>query len=248
MHPAGAAPGNLFGIVQGGMYTDLRLASLEALTRIGFPGYAIGGLAVGEPEEVRLQVLETVEPLLPRDRPRYLMGVGRPEDLIAAVARGVDMFDCVMPTRHARNGHLFTSTGVVNIRNAAHATDTGPVDPACGCYTCAHYSRAYLRHLDRCNEILGRPAQYAAQPVVLPGPDAPDARGAGCRGICGLCPPMAGPDRPCGIMRGLFFPGGHSHEPADFRCPRPGGGAASRGWLQPVPDPASCSWRCSISC
>ena len=148
-------PGNLFGIVQGGTYTDLRLASVEALTRIGFPGYAIGGLAVGEPEEVRLQVLETVEPNLPRDRPRYLMGVGRPEDLIAAVARGVDMFDCVMPTRHARNGHLFTSTGVLNIRNAAHAMDTGPVDPACGCYTCANYSRAYLRHLDRCNEILG---------------------------------------------------------------------------------------------
>jgi queuine tRNA-ribosyltransferase len=148
-------PGNLFGIVQGGMYTDLRTASIDALVRIGFPGYAIGGLAVGEPEEVRLQVLETVDPLLPRDRPRYLMGVGRPEDLIAAVSRGVDMFDCVMPTRHARNGHLFTSTGVVNIRNAAHAMDTGPVDAACGCYTCAHYSRAYLRHLDRCNEILG---------------------------------------------------------------------------------------------
>jgi queuine tRNA-ribosyltransferase len=151
----GPPPGNLFGIVQGGMYTNLRTASVEALTRIGFPGYAIGGLAVGEPEEVRLQVLETVEPLLPRDRPRYLMGVGRPEDLIAAVSRGVDMFDCVMPTRHARNGHLFTSSGVVNIRNAVHATDTGPLDAACGCYTCAHYSRAYLRHLDRCNEILG---------------------------------------------------------------------------------------------
>jgi queuine tRNA-ribosyltransferase len=151
----GLPPGNLFGIVQGGMYTDLRVASIEALARIGFPGYAIGGLAVGEPEEVRLQVLETVDPLLPRDRPRYLMGVGRPEDLIAAVSRGMDMFDCVMPTRHARNGHLFTSTGVINIRNAAHAMDTGPVDAACGCYTCAHYSRAYLRHLDRCNEILG---------------------------------------------------------------------------------------------
>jgi queuine tRNA-ribosyltransferase len=155
----GPPPGNLFGIVQGGMYSNLRVASIEALTTvgsgIGFPGYAIGGLAVGEPEEVRLKVLETVEPLLPRDKPRYLMGVGRPEDLIAAVSRGVDMFDCVMPTRHARNGHLFTSTGVVNIRNAAHAMDTGPVDAACGCYTCAHYSRAYLRHLDRCNEILG---------------------------------------------------------------------------------------------
>jgi queuine tRNA-ribosyltransferase len=148
-------PGNLFGIIQGGMYAPLRLASLEALTKIGFPGYAVGGLAVGEPEEVRLSVLETVEPHIPRDRPRYLMGVGRPEDLIAAVARGIDMFDCVMPTRHARNGHLFTHTGVLNIRNAAHASDTGPIDPDCGCYTCRHYSRAYLRHLDKCNEILG---------------------------------------------------------------------------------------------
>jgi queuine tRNA-ribosyltransferase len=147
--------GNLFGIIQGGMHAPLRVASLEALTRIGFPGYAIGGLAVGEPEEVRLGVIEGIEPLIPRDRPRYLMGVGRPEDLIAAVARGVDMFDCVMPTRHARNGHLFTSTGVVNIRNAAHTADTGPIDPACACYTCRNYSRAYLRHLDKCNEILG---------------------------------------------------------------------------------------------
>jgi queuine tRNA-ribosyltransferase len=147
--------GNLFGIVQGGTYAPLRQASVEALVRIGFPGYAVGGLAVGEPEEVRLAVLETVDPLLPRDRPRYLMGVGRPEDLIRAVARGIDMFDCVMPTRHARNGHLFTHNGVLNIRNAAHAADTGPVDPACGCYTCRNYSRAYLRHLDKCNEILG---------------------------------------------------------------------------------------------
>ena len=154
--PAGLPPrGNLFGIIQGGMHAPLRHASLEALTKIGFPGYAIGGLAVGEPEEVRLGVIENIEPLIPRDRPRYLMGVGRPEDLLAAVARGVDMFDCVMPTRHARNGHLFTSTGVLNIRNAAHATDTGPIDPACGCYTCRNYSRAYLRHLDKCNEILG---------------------------------------------------------------------------------------------
>jgi queuine tRNA-ribosyltransferase len=147
--------GNLFGIIQGGMYAPLRLASLEALLKVGFPGYAIGGLAVGEPEEVRLAVIETVEPHIPKDRPRYLMGVGRPEDLIAAVARGVDMFDCVMPTRHARNGHLFTATGVLNIRNAVHAADTGPIDPECGCYTCRNYSRAYLRHLDKCNEILG---------------------------------------------------------------------------------------------
>jgi queuine tRNA-ribosyltransferase len=148
-------PGNLFGIIQGGVYAPLRQASLEALVRIGFPGYAIGGLAVGEPEEVRLAVLEGIEPLIPRDRPRYLMGVGRPEDLIRAVSRGVDMFDCVMPTRHARNGHLFTRDGVLNIRNAAHASDTGPVDPGCACYTCRNYSRAYLRHLDKCNEILG---------------------------------------------------------------------------------------------
>jgi queuine tRNA-ribosyltransferase len=147
--------GNLFGIIQGGMYPALRQASLEALLAIGFPGYAIGGLAVGEPEEVRLGVIEAVEPHIPADKPRYLMGVGRPEDLIAAVARGVDMFDCVMPTRHARNGHLFTRDGVLNIRNAVHAAATGPIDPHCGCYTCQNYSRAYLRHLDRCNEILG---------------------------------------------------------------------------------------------
>ena len=147
--------GNLFGIIQGGMHAPLRQASLEQLLKVGFPGYAIGGLAVGEPEEVRLGVIEGIEPHIPRDRPRYLMGVGRPEDLIAAVARGVDMFDCVMPTRHARNGHLFTATGVLNIRNATHASDTGPIDPACGCYTCRNYSRAYLRHLDKCNEILG---------------------------------------------------------------------------------------------
>ncbi len=152
---ASEPPGNLFGIIQGGVHGALRLASLEALVDIGFPGYAIGGLAVGEPEELRLAVLEGLGPHLPRDRPRYLMGVGRPEDLIAAVARGVDLFDCVMPTRHARNGHLFTRDGVLNIRNARHATDTGPIDPECACYTCAHYSRAYLRHLDRCNEILG---------------------------------------------------------------------------------------------
>jgi queuine tRNA-ribosyltransferase len=147
--------GNLFGIIQGGMHGPLRAASLAALLELDFPGYAIGGLAVGEPEEVRLGVIEGIEPLIPRDRPRYLMGVGRPEDLLAAVARGVDMFDCVMPTRHARNGHLFTATGVLNIRNAANTADTGPIDPECGCYTCRNYSRAYLRHLDKCNEILG---------------------------------------------------------------------------------------------
>jgi queuine tRNA-ribosyltransferase len=148
-------PGGLFGIVQGGMHTALRLASLEALTQLDFPGFAVGGLAVGEPEEERLRVLESVVPHMPAARPRYLMGVGRPEDIVAAVLRGIDMFDCVMPTRHARNGHLFTATGVINIRNSAHQADLGPIDPECGCYTCRNYSRSYLRHLDRCNEILG---------------------------------------------------------------------------------------------
>jgi len=148
-------PGGLFGIVQGGMHTALRLASLEALTQLDFPGFAVGGLAVGEPEEERLRVLESVVPHMPTDRPRYLMGVGRPEDIVAAVLRGIDMFDCVMPTRHARNGHLFTATGVINIRNSAHQADLGPIDPTCGCYTCRNYTRSYLRHLDRCNEILG---------------------------------------------------------------------------------------------
>jgi queuine tRNA-ribosyltransferase len=151
----GPPPGHLFGIVQGGMFEDLRLESIAALSQRDFAGYAIGGLAVGEPEEERLGVLDAVTPRLPAQRPRYLMGVGYPHDIVAAVARGVDMFDCVMPTRHARNGHLFTAAGIINIRNAVHQRDTGPIDPACGCSTCARYSRAYLRHLDRCNEILG---------------------------------------------------------------------------------------------
>jgi len=155
------APGALFGIVQGGMYADLRQRSLECLLEIdaeapgSIAGLAIGGLAVGEPEPQRLQVLDTLLPRMPTARPRYLMGVGRPEDIVVAVQRGVDMFDCVMPTRHARNGNLFTSTGSINIRNAVHQRDPGPIDPDCGCYTCRNYSRAYLRHLDRCNEILG---------------------------------------------------------------------------------------------
>jgi queuine tRNA-ribosyltransferase len=151
----GAPPGHLFGIVQGGMFEQLRLESLEALSQRAWAGYAIGGLAVGEPEEERLRVLEFIAPRMPAARPRYLMGVGYPHDIVAAVARGVDMFDCVMPTRHARNGHLFTSAGVINIRNAVHQRDTGPIDPECSCSTCRRYSRAYLRHLDRCNEILG---------------------------------------------------------------------------------------------
>ena len=151
----GQPPGVLFGIVQGGMHRALREASCAGLTELAFTGYALGGLAVGEPEEERLRVLEQTLPLLPSDRPRYLMGVGRPEDIIEAVGHGIDMFDCVMPTRHARNGHLFTSNGVLNIRNARHAEDVSPLDPDCDCYTCRNYSRAYLRHLDRAGEILG---------------------------------------------------------------------------------------------
>ncbi|MGH8150242.1 MAG: tRNA guanosine(34) transglycosylase Tgt [Steroidobacteraceae bacterium] len=148
-------PGGLFGIVQGGTHTGLRRASLEALTRLDWAGLAVGGLAVGEPEEERLRVLEELVPHMPADRPRYLMGVGFPEDLVAGVRRGIDLFDCVIPTRHARNGHLFVPGGSLNIRNAAYARDLNPIDPDCACYTCRHYSRAYLRHLDRCNEILG---------------------------------------------------------------------------------------------
>jgi queuine tRNA-ribosyltransferase len=145
----------LFGIVQGGVHDDLRRESLAGLQAIDFLGYAVGGLAVGEPEEERLAVLEGLAPALPPDRPRYLMGVGTPADLVKAVARGIDMFDCVIPTRHARNGQLFTSEGTLNIRNSRFQSDTGPIDPHCGCYACRHYSRAYLRHLQQCNEILG---------------------------------------------------------------------------------------------
>jgi queuine tRNA-ribosyltransferase len=149
-------PNALFGIVQGSVYPALRHRSAGALKGIGFDGYAIGGLAVGEPEAERNAILEAVEPLLPADRPRYLMGVGRPEDLVESVRRGVDMFDCVMPTRNARNAHLFTRNGTLRIRNAKYERDTRPLDEACGCYTCrSGFSRAYLRHLDRCGEMLG---------------------------------------------------------------------------------------------
>ena len=151
----GDNPAALFGIVQGGMYEELRAESLAGLTGIGFDGYAIGGLSVGEPEADRLRILDFLADRLPADRPRYLMGVGTPADIVQAVLRGIDMFDCVMPTRNARNGHLFTHAGVVRIRNARHRTDTGPLDPDCDCYTCRNYSRAYLHHLDRCHEILG---------------------------------------------------------------------------------------------
>jgi queuine tRNA-ribosyltransferase len=145
----------LFGIVQGGVHRELRTASAEGLKAIGFDGYAIGGLAVGETEAERSAMLEHTCPQLPADRPRYLMGVGRPEDLVEAVARGVDMFDCVMPTRNARNGHFFTRTGVVRIRNAQYEKDLRPIEEGCGCHACSSgYSRAYLRHLDRCNEML----------------------------------------------------------------------------------------------
>ena len=145
----------LFGIIQGGMYDDLRSASLAGLEAIGFDGYAIGGLSVGESEAERVAVLDGLAGQLPESAPRYLMGVGTPADIVTAVARGVDMFDCVMPTRHGRNGYLFTSQGTVKIKNAKHRNDTGPLDPNCSCYTCQNYSRAYLRHLYTCNELLG---------------------------------------------------------------------------------------------
>ena len=145
----------LFGIIQGGMYEDLREVSVNGLTSIDFDGYAIGGLSVGEPKEDMIRILDHTAPLIPENKPRYLMGVGKPEDLVEGVRRGIDMFDCVMPTRNARNGHLFVTNGVIKIRNARHKTDTGPLDPECDCYTCKNYSRAYLHHLDKCNEILG---------------------------------------------------------------------------------------------
>jgi queuine tRNA-ribosyltransferase len=145
----------LFGIVQGGVYPHLREASLAALLEVGFDGYALGGLAVGEPEHARVAVLDHMSTRLPEDRPRYLMGVGRPQDIVAAVCRGVDLFDCVLPTRNARNGHLFTRHGVLKIRNARYRDDAAPLDEDCACYTCRRYSRAYLHHLERCNEILG---------------------------------------------------------------------------------------------
>jgi queuine tRNA-ribosyltransferase len=148
-------PNALFGIVQGGMFEALRDESLAGLRDIGFHGYAIGGLSVGEPKEDMMRILEHVGPRLPADRPRYLMGVGTPEDLVAAVGRGIDMFDCVMPTRNARNGWLFTRYGDIKIRNARHRADPRPLDADCACHTCRHFSRAYLHHLNRVDEILG---------------------------------------------------------------------------------------------
>lgn len=151
----GDNPSALFGIVQGGMHESLRSESLKGLADIGFDGYAIGGLSVGEPKEDMLRILDHLKTEMPADKPRYLMGVGKPEDLVEGVCRGIDMFDCVMPTRNARNGHLFTQAGVVKIRNAKHRHDTGSLDPTCDCYTCQNFSRAYLHHLDKCGEILG---------------------------------------------------------------------------------------------
>ena len=148
-------PSALFGIVQGGMFEHLRDESLAGLTDIGFNGYAIGGLSVGEPKEEMQKVLRHLTHQMPNDKPRYLMGVGTPMDILDAVIEGVDMFDCVMPTRNARNGHLFTSTGVIKIRNSQHKHSDKPLDEACDCYTCQHFSRAYLHHLDKCKEMLG---------------------------------------------------------------------------------------------
>ena len=151
----GDNPAALFGIIQGGMYPELRKRSLAALAEIGFDGYAVGGLSVGEPKAEMLRVLDNLSGELPAEAPRYLMGVGTPADLLEGVRRGIDMFDCVMPTRNARNGHLFTSRGVIKLRNARHKTSTEPLDADCDCYTCQNFSRAYLSHLDKCNEILG---------------------------------------------------------------------------------------------
>lgn len=145
----------LFGIVQGGMYPALRRQSARELADLGFDGHAVGGLSVGEPRELREEVLAATISSMPEGQPRYLMGVGKPADIVDAVRRGVDMFDCVIPTRNARNAHLFTREGVLRLRNSRFRRDTRPVDEHCGCYTCRHYSRAYLAHLDRCNEILG---------------------------------------------------------------------------------------------
>ena len=145
----------LFGIIQGGMFPELRSRSLEGLLALGFPGYAIGGLSVGEPKEEMFAVVQHCAAQMPADRPRYLMGVGTPADIVEAVRQGIDMFDCVMPTRNARNGHLFTSSGVLRIRNARYRDDPAPLDPACDCYACRNFSRAYLHHLDKCREILG---------------------------------------------------------------------------------------------
>lgn len=154
-HDDGGNSNALFGIVQGGMYESLRDQSLSGLREIGYDGYAIGGLSVGEPKDDMQRILKHITPQLPVNRPRYLMGVGTPADIVHAVAQGVDMFDCVLPTRNARNGWLFTRNGVIKLRNSQYRLDTAPPDERCGCYTCRHFTRAYLHHLQRINEILG---------------------------------------------------------------------------------------------
>ena len=151
----GDSPSALFGIIQGGMYRDLREVSLKGLTDIGFDGYAIGGLSVGEPKEDMRKIINHIAPKMPEDKPRYLMGVGTPEDIIEAIAQGIDMFDCVMPTRNARNGWLFTEFGDLKLKNTQYKNDTNPIDSHCECYTCQNYSRAYLHHLFRIGEMLG---------------------------------------------------------------------------------------------
>lgn len=148
-------PNHLFGIVQGGVYEDLRAESISELSRLDLPGYAVGGLAVGEPKDEREAMLDFTLPLMPQHKPRYLMGVGKPIDLVEGVARGVDMFDCVMPSRNARNAYLFTQYGVLKLRNARYKNDLNPIEEGCACYTCQNYSRSYLHHLDKCNEMLG---------------------------------------------------------------------------------------------
>jgi queuine tRNA-ribosyltransferase len=148
-------PNALFGIVQGGMFENLRQESLDALVEMDFPGYAVGGVSVGEPKEEMQRIMAHTPHRLPANKPRYLMGVGTPEDLVEGVAAGVDMFDCVMPTRNARNGHMFTRFGDLKIRNARYKTEEAPVDASCTCYTCRNFSRAYMHHLDRCGEMLG---------------------------------------------------------------------------------------------
>ena len=148
-------PNALFGIIQGGTYTDLRDQSMEELLKIGFNGFAIGGLAVGEPKAEMHRILDHIAAKMPEDKPRYLMGVGKPEDLVEGILRGVDMFDCVMPTRNARNGHIFTHHGVLKIRNAKYKTDTRPISENCKCYTCSNFTRSYLHHLDKCKEMTG---------------------------------------------------------------------------------------------
>ena len=153
-HKANTSSMPLFGIVQGGMYSDLRETSLKELLKFNFDGYALGGLSVGEPSALRNDILQKIAHKLPKDKPRYLMGVGKPKDIIYAVSQGIDMFDCVIPTRNARNGQLFTSSGILNIRNKQYESDLTPIDENCSCFTCKNYSRAYIRHLDKCNDIL----------------------------------------------------------------------------------------------